>query len=329
MKTEKQIIVTGGTGFIGSNLLCSLECHGYSNIVCVDSFGVGDKWKNVSLLNKTRFVLPDDMVDYIKKNKDDISTIVHLGGISSTTEEDVDSIVKTNIILSISLYELCKQNGYQFIYASSASTYGDGLLGFEDGYEIDYLYKLRPLNPYGWSKHCIDKYIANDIQKNKPNNQIVGLKFFNVYGPNEHHKGNQSSVIYKFFNEIVSNNEIKLFKSYKKGCNDGMQERDFIYVEDCANVILWLIENSHVNGLLNVGSGVARTFNDVANNVIKNCSTKAKLTYIEMPKKLQKHYQYHTEANLKKLREAGYTKSMTTLEEGIKKYVNEYLKQKS
>lgn len=327
MKTKKQIIVTGGTGFIGSNLLYSLECHGYSNIVCIDSFGVGEKWKNVSSLNKTRFVLPEDMQDYLLKNINEIFAIIHLGGISSTTEDNVDAIVKTNIDLSISLYEICKQNNLQFIYASSASTYGDGSLGFEDGYNLDYLYKLRPLNPYGWSKHCIDRYIANDIKNNKPKNQIVGLKFFNVYGPNEHHKGNQSSVIYKFFNEVISNNEIKLFKSYKKGYDDGMQERDFVYVEDCVNVILWLLENPHVKGLYNVGSGVPRTFNDVANCVINNCLNTSKLTYIEMPLKLQKHYQYHTEANLKKLREAGYSKSMTTLEEGIKKYVNEYLKQ--
>lgn len=329
MKTEKQIIVTGGTGFIGSNLLYSLECHGYSNIVCIDSFGVGEKWKNVSSLNKTRFVLPEYMQEYIEKNKDEIFAIIHLGGISSTTEYNVDAIVKTNIDLSISLYELCKQNNFQFIYASSASTYGDGSYDFEDGYDLDYLYKLKPLNPYGWSKHCIDKYIANDILKYQPRNQIVGLKFFNVYGPNEGHKGNQSSVIYKFFNEVVNSNEIKLFKSYKDSYGDGMQERDFVYVEDCVNVILWLLDNPHVNGLYNVGSGVPRTFNDVANNVINNCLIAAKLTYIEMPSKLQKHYQYHTKANLKKLREAGYSQRMTTLEDGIKKYINEYLKQNS
>lgn len=329
MKTKKQIIVTGGTGFIGSNLLYSLECQGYSNIVCIDSFGVDEKWKNVSSLNKTRFVLPEDMQEYLQKNINEIFAIIHLGGISSTTEDNVDAIVKTNIDLSISLYELCKQNNIQFIYASSASTYGDGSYNFEDGYDINYLYKLKPLNPYGWSKHCIDKYIANDILKSHPTNQIAGLKFFNVYGPNEGHKGNQSSVIYKFFNEVVNNNEIKLFKSYKDSYDDGMQERDFVYVEDCVNVILWLLENPHVKGLYNVGSGVPRTFKDVANNVINNCLNTAKLTYIEMPLKLQKHYQYHTEANMKKLREAGYTKNMTTLEEGIKKYINEYLKQKS
>ena len=325
MNSDKQIIVTGATGFIGSNLLHSLECRGYSNLVCVDTFGKDEKWKNVLTLNKTRFVSPDNLSEYISFNKNRIQAIIHLGGISSTTEDDVDLIVKTNISLSLELYEICKNNGYQFIYASSASTYGDGSNGFEDGYDIEYLSTLKPLNPYGWSKLYVDKYIANDLLNSKPTNQVVGLRFFNVYGPNENHKGPQASVMLKFYNEINNNKEIKLFRSHNIKFKDGMQERDFVYVKDCSDVITWMLENESICGLFNVGSGNARTFNDVANIIIKNLATDVSIVYIDMPYTLQKHYQYHTEANLNKLRKAGYIKEMTSLEDGISNYINEYL----
>jgi len=202
MDRKKMIIVTGATGFIGSNLLWKLEQEGFRNIVGIDSFENERKWHNVSQRSYTFFILPTQTFDFLQKYTDSICAIIHLGGISSTTENNINEIVITNIQLTIKLYEFSKYNGIQFIYASSAATYGDGFYKFEDSESLEYLSKLRPLNPYGWSKNCIDKLILKDKKLCNFNAQVVGLKFFNVYGPNEYHKGNQTSVVYSFFQQI-------------------------------------------------------------------------------------------------------------------------------
>lgn len=332
MKDQKQIIVTGATGFIGSNLLYALESKGYTNIVGVDNFGNGDKWKNVAKRSCVFFVLPDQMKGYLDIHAQEIYAIVHLGGISTTTETNVDEIVRTNVQLSIYLYEFCKKNGIQFIYASSAATYGiinktNG--GFNDVQDIEDLMHLRPMNAYGWSKHCVDKYIAIDAKKEHSKNQVVGLKFFNVYGPNEYHKGEQMSVIAKFYKQYTQLGKARLFK-YDRQCSEvtldnGEPQRDFVYVNDCVDVVMWMLEHKDVSGLFNVGTGLSNTFQDVAYNVAKCVEKKPEIEYIEMPDSLAGQYQAYTCANIDKLRNVGYRREMTSLEDGIVDYINLYL----
>lgn len=332
MNKQKQIIVTGATGFIGSNLLYALESEGYTNIVGIDDFGNGEKWKNVAKRSCVFFILPDQMKDYLDIHSQDISAIIHLGGISTTTETNVDEIVRTNIQLSIYLYEYCKKNDIQFIYASSAATYGYGVNdwdSFEDNQDIDSLRKLKPLNAYGWSKNCIDKYIVLDREGKGNKNQVVGLKFFNVYGPNEYHKREQMSVVAKFYKQYQKYGKAKLFK-FETYTRMVMQDkrsprRDFVYVDDCIDVMIWFLEHKEINGIYNVGTGVARTFQDVAYNVAKELGKEPEIEYIEMPESLVSQYQDYTCANIDKLRNVGYLKDMTSLEDGICDYINKYL----
>ena len=332
MKNEKMIIVTGATGFIGSNLLYALEENGYTNIVGLDTFGCESKWKNVAKRSCVLFVLPEQAKTYLDNNASNIAAIVHLGGISSTTETNVDEIVRTNIQLSVSLYEFCKRNRIQFIYASSAATYGGTINGwgsFEDYQDIEHLKMLKPMNAYGWSKHCIDKYIAIDRTKEQFDNQVVGLKFFNVYGPNEYHKGEQMSVIAKFHQQYIKYGRAKLFKFdnlYRSLMLDKLApRRDFVYVDDCVDVILWMLDNEGISGLFNVGTGKAETFDNVAYYVAKNLGKEPEKEYIDMPEELTHQYQDYTCANIDKLRRVGYNGKMTSLEDGVKKYITYYL----
>lgn len=332
MSKQELIIVTGATGFIGSNLLYGLEDKGYTNIVGIDTFGRETKWMNVAKRRCTYFVLPEQMPTYLESNKDKIVAIIHLGGISSTTETDVDKIVKNNIQLSIQLYNFCKQHNIQFIYASSAATYGittNDWGSFEDVQDIEDLRQLKPMNAYGWSKHCVDKYIAADRKNVVSNNQVVGLKFFNVYGPNEYHKGEQMSVITKFYNQYTQLGKASLFKfdnhSRATMLDKGVPKRDFVYVNDCVDVILWMLEHKDVSGLYNVGTGLANTFQDVAYYVAKCIGKKPEIEYVEMPESLKIHYQDYTCADIRKLRYVGYKADMTNLYDGIKDYVNNFL----
>lgn len=320
------IIVTGATGFIGSNLLVEMEKRGFNDIIAVDWFGNSEKWKNIETLFSTRFIFPEQLDDILKCYEKRIEAIIHLGGISSTIETNADLIVKNNNQLSIKLYEFCKSLNIPFIYASSAATYGNGSKGFSDNDDIEYLKKLKPQNLYGWSKCYIDRFIAQDLSKNKNTTQVVGLKFFNVYGPNEYHKKGQTSVIYKFYKELRDTHKIKLFKSYHTAYRDGEQQRDFVYVDDCVDVILWMLAHSSVKGLFNVGTGQARTFIDIANIINSHFDNIADIEFIEMPLALQRHYQYHTCADISKLRMVGYKNTFHTIEEGINKYIN-FLKQ--
>jgi ADP-L-glycero-D-manno-heptose 6-epimerase len=316
------IIVTGATGFIGSNLLVEMEKRGFNDIIAVDWFGNSEKWKNIETLFSTRFIFPEQLDDILKCYEKRIEAIIHLGGISSTIETNADLIVKNNNQLSIKLYEFCKSLNIPFIYASSAATYGNGSKGFSDNDDIEYLKKLKPQNLYGWSKCYIDRFIAQDLSKNKNTTQVVGLKFFNVYGPNEYHKKGQTSVMYKFYKELRDTHKIKLFKSYHTAYRDGEQQRDFVYVDDCVDVILWMLAHSSVKGLFNVGTGQARTFIDIANIINSHFDNIADIEFIEMPLALQRHYQYHTCADISKLRMVGYKNTFHTIEEGINKYLN-------
>lgn len=323
------IIVTGGTGFIGSNLVAGLEAKGHKDIVICDTLGMEDKWRNIAKRELRDIVHPDRLFDYLDTHKDAIEVIFHMGAISATTEQDVDLIVETNVVLSRRLWKWCGKNQKRFIYASSAATYGDGEEGFVDVEDTKGLAALRPLNAYGWSKHVFDRRVAR-VMKNGEEPvppQWAGLKFFNVYGPNEYHKGDQMSVICKLYPQVVAGAAAKLFKSHKPEYKDGGQLRDFVYVKDCVSVMLWLLENESVNGLFNVGTGIARSFKDLAEATFDAANKPAKITYIDMPEILREKYQYFTEADMTKLRTAGYDKPFTELEDGVRDFVQNYMSQ--
>jgi ADP-L-glycero-D-manno-heptose 6-epimerase len=321
------IIVTGGTGFIGSNLVAALEEKGAKDIVVCDMFGEGDKWRNIAKRELRDIVHPDRLFDYLETHKDKVEVIFHMGAISSTTETDVDLIVETNVVLSRRLWKWCGTNGKRLIYASSAATYGDGEQGFEDVQSVEGLAKLQPLNAYGWSKHLFDRRVARVLEeKSEPiPTQWAGLKFFNVYGPNEYHKEDQMSVICKLYPQVVAGAAAKLFKSHRDDYEDGGQLRDFVYVKDCVNVMIWLYENEKVSGLFNVGTGEARSFKDLAESTFKAAGKEPKINYIDMPEQLREKYQYFTEANMSNLRQAGYDREFTSLEDGITDYVQNYM----
>lgn len=323
------IIVTGGTGFIGSNLVAALEAQGHEDIVVCDVLGMEEKWRNIAKRELRDIVHPDRLFDYLDTHKDKVEAIFHMGAISSTTERDVDLIVETNIVLSRRLWKWCGNNQVRLIYASSAATYGDGEAGFVDTQEIDGLAKLKPLNAYGWSKHMFDRRVARVLENgNEPvPPQWAGLKFFNVYGPNEYHKDDQMSVICKLYPQVVAGATAKLFKSHHPDYEDGGQLRDFVYVKDCVSVMLWLFDNKDVSGLFNVGTGNARSFKDLAEATFGAAGVEPKINYIDMPEQLREKYQYFTQADMTKLRAAGYDKAFTELEDGIRDYVQNYMSQ--
>lgn len=326
------IVVTGGAGFIGSCLLWKLEEEGYRDIAIIDVLGNDEKWKNIAKRNHLKYIVqPKDTFDFLEKSKDNIDAIIHMGAISSTTETNADLIIETNVNLSWKLWSFCRDNRKQFIYASSAATYGDGNNGFDDNESLEYLNSLKPLNCYGYSKALFDKIVFNEAQKQDKNKippKYVGLKFFNVYGPNEYHKGSQKSVIAHIFPNIKNQGIAKLFKSYKENYKNGEQKRDFIYVKDVVNVICLFLkaENySLVNGLYNLGTGVARSFNDLTNSTFFALDKKPNIEYIDMPETLKSKYQYYTQANMKKINNLFNNYSFYSLEEGIKDYVQNYL----
>ncbi len=321
------IVVTGGAGFIGSNLVAGLEERGLGDIVISDTLGSADKWRNIAKREIRDVVHPSRLFDYLDTHADEIEVIYHLGAISSTTENDADLIIDTNFVLSRRLWKWCWKHKKRFIYASSAATYGDGHHGFKDEESIDGIKHFMPLNPYGWSKHVFDRRIARVVEtKSEPlPTQWAGLKFFNVYGPNEYHKGDQMSVVCKLFPQVQAGAAARLFKSHHPDYQDGGQLRDFVWVGDCVDVMLWLYDNPNVNGLFNVGSGKARSFKDLAEATFKATGKAPKITYTDMPEGLRDKYQYYTQADVSKIRQAGYTKPFTELEEGIGKYVKDYL----
>lgn len=320
-------IVTGATGFIGSNLIAEMQSRGYEEIVAVDWFGCDAKWKNVAKRGALRFVMPEQLSSFLDKNAKKIKGIFHLGAISSTTETNVDAIVANNFQLTVDLYEFCRMHGIRMVYASSAATYGAGEHGFVDRDDVGFISSLRPLNPYGWSKNAVDKYIFNDMLHTGKSGQVVGLKFFNVYGPNEYHKGMQMSVVRHFYEQFRTTGKVRLFKSYRNDCPHGEQRRDFVWVGDCVDVLLWMLEHGDVNGLFNVGTGHATSYNTVARSVAERMGVKAEIEYIDMPDSVRNQYQYFTEADLTKLRSVGYDRAMTGVPDGVAEYVGCYLSQ--
>lgn len=325
------IVVSGGAGFLGSNLLAGLEEIGVGDVVVCDRFGEDDKWKNIAKREMRDIVDPDNLMEYLEQHKDDIDMFFHLGAISYTTESDTDRVIKTNFSLTREIWKWCAANDVRFLYVSSYSTYGEGhsIADFSDSDAPEALAKLRPLNPYGWSKHLFDRRVARIVASGKEAvpAQWVGLKLFNVYGPNEYHKGRDKSVVSQMYPSVSAGAAAKLFRSRHPDYEDGKQVRDFVWVKDCIDVMLWFYQNKDKNGLYNLGSGEARTFEDMAHAMFAACDTAPNITYVDMPEGLIDKYQYFTQADISKLRSIGYDKPMTSLEEGIRLYVQDYLAQ--
>jgi len=320
------IIVTGGAGFIGSNVVNALAAQHPGEVVVCDWLEDGDKWRNIAKAELADVIMPEDLEEFLVDYGSDVDLIVHMGAISATTERDADLIVESNIRLTLDLWHWCAEHGVRFIYASSAATYGDGAAGFDDDMAIDALADLHPLNAYGWSKHFIDRRIARLIaQGRKTPPQWAGLKFFNVYGPNEYHKDDMRSVIHKIFPDAAAGKSVTLFKSHRPDFEDGGQSRDFVYVKDCADVISWLAESPNVSGLYNLGTGEARSFKDLATATFAALNRKPNIEYVDTPESIRDKYQYFTEAKMDRLRAAGYEAPFTSLEDGVMDYVQNYL----
>jgi ADP-L-glycero-D-manno-heptose 6-epimerase len=318
-------LVTGGAGFIGSNLVAELAGRGESVVVC-DWMRSDERWRNLARHEIADLIAPELLPEWLRGRPRQLRAVLHMGAISTTTETDVDLIVRNNVRATLELLEWCQQSATPFIYASSAATYGDGACGFDDELGIEALARLRPLNAYGWSKHVIDRRVARLVATGAAlPPQWVGLKFFNVYGPNEYHKGTMRSVVARNFERVRAGEPMQLFKSYRPEYADGGQLRDFIYVRDCVDVMLWLLEHPNISGLFNVGTGQARTWLDLAHALTRACGRPLAVEFMDMPPELIPKYQYFTQARMERLRRAGYERPFTTLEDGVTEYVQRYL----
>lgn len=319
------ILVTGGAGFIGSNIVAALGERGAPVAVC-DFLGGNGKWRNLAKAELCDVVSPKSLKAWLERHRDALETIIHMGAISSTSATDADLLVKVNFRLSWYLWQWCARYGKRFLYASSAATYGGGEHGYDDDASPEALSALRPLNLYGWSKHLLDRRVARAAANNEMvPAQWAGLKFFNVYGPNEYHKGDMQSVIARNYVAAARGEEIALFKSYRADVADGEQKRDFVFVGDCVDVILWLLDHPSVNGLYNIGTGQARSFADVIRALFSATGHPPRIAYREMPEAMRSHYQYFTQAQIERLRAAGFTQPFLSIEQGVRRYVERYL----
>lgn len=315
------IIVTGGAGFIGSAFVAKLNAHGITDITVVDDLNSNARAKNLANKKFSQYVGKGEFIESVKNGSlsSGVRAIVHMGACSSTTERDLEYLRTNNFDYSRILAEYCLARDIRYIYASSAATYGAGVEGYDD--DVSRLDELKPLNPYGNSKHVMDLWARDQGIFS----QVVGLKFFNVYGPNEYYKGHMASVAWKAFNTIKDTGSFSLFKSHRPDYSDGEQKRDFVYVKDCCDIMWWLLNNPSVNGLFNVGSGKARSWNDLLTALFTSMGRPVQITYIDMPVELRDQYQYFTEAPMQKLKAAGYIPPLHTLEDGVSDYVTNHL----
>jgi ADP-L-glycero-D-manno-heptose 6-epimerase len=320
------LLVTGGAGFIGSNVVAALNDAGHADVAVCDFLGSDGKWRNLAKRQLVDVVPPAELLAWLEGRK--LDAIIHMGAISETTATDGDLVIETNFRLSARLLDWCTANATPFIYASSAATYGDGYEGFVDDASLDALNKLRPMNLYGWSKQLFDLLVAERVrQRAKMPPQWAGLKFFNVFGPNEYHKGTMMSVLARRFDDIKSGRNVQLFKSHRKGIADGDQRRDFIYVDDVVRVIMWLLKSGSVNGIFNVGTGKARSFRELIVAAYEALGTSPNIEYIDMPAQIRNSYQYFTQASVDRLQGAGYNGGFTSLEDAVGVYVRNFLDQ--
>lgn len=319
-------VITGGAGFIGSNVAHILETEGAGELVIVDRLRDADKWRNVAKRTLRDIVMPENLHAFLAENKREVTAIVHMGAISSTTERDADLIIENNFRLSRDLWAWCADNDKPYIYASSAATYGDGAEGFDDDMSPNGLAKLRPLNPYGWSKLLFDRWVAAELAADRARPpQWAGLRFFNVYGPNEYHKGRMQSVVSQIQPLAEKGEPCRLFQSHHPDYEDGGQLRDFISVDDCAAVIAWLLQTPSASGIFNLGTGSARSFADLARAVYAAMDTEFAVEFVPTPEDIRDKYQYFTEAKMERLRDAGYSGQFTSLEDGVGRYVRDHL----
>jgi ADP-L-glycero-D-manno-heptose 6-epimerase len=318
------LLVTGGAGFIGSNVVAALNDAGRADVAVCDVLGHDGKWRNLAKRQLADIVPPVQLPDWLDGRR--LDAVLHLGAISETTATDGDLVIETNFRLSMRLLDWCTANATPFIYASSASTYGDGAQGFRDDKSISALKMLRPMNLYGWSKHLFDMAVAERAARGeKLPPQWAGLKFFNVFGPNEYHKGTMMSVLARRFGDIKAGRAVQLFKSHRDGIADGDQRRDFIYVDDVVRVMMWLLATPSVSGLFNVGTGKARSFKDLIISAYNALGTGPNIQYVDMPEEIRGSYQYFTESDVDRLQGAGYNGGFTALEDAVDAYVNGFL----
>lgn len=316
------ILITGAAGLIGSAVARELNRRGRKDLLLVDHLGTSEKWMNLRSIQYASYIEKDQLLTALQTGSHSlfgINLIFHLGACSSTTERDASYLINNNYQYSIRLADFAAQKGIRMIYASSAATYGEGENGFED--DLTRIDRLRPLNPYGYSKHMFDLWLRD--RRFEPS--FAGIKYFNVYGPNEYHKGEMMSVVLKAYRQILADGKIKLFKSYRPDYKDGEQKRDFLYVEDAARMTVYLGLESQALGLFNAGSGGANTWVDLANAIFHAMNRQPQIEFVEMPEHLKAKYQYYTCAPMDTLRSAGYTAPVTPLAEAVKDYVQNYL----
>ncbi|MFH0299608.1 ADP-glyceromanno-heptose 6-epimerase [Bradyrhizobium sp. 31Argb] len=318
------LLVTGGAGFIGSNVVAALNDAGRRDVVVCDVLGHDGKWRNLAKRQLADFVPPSELSAWLSGRQ--LDAVIHLGAISETTATDGDLVIETNFRFSLRLLDWCTANATPLIYASSAATYGDGEAGFRDEQTVEALKKLQPMNLYGWSKHLFDLTVAERAARGeKLPPQWAGLKFFNVFGPNEYHKGTMMSVLARRFDDIKAGRVVQLFKSHRDGIVDGDQRRDFIYVDDTVRVMMWLLATPSVSGLFNVGTGTARSFKDLMLSAYAALERPPNIEYVDMPEQIRGSYQYFTQADVDRLQRAGYNGGFTRLEDAVDAYVNGFL----
>jgi ADP-L-glycero-D-manno-heptose 6-epimerase len=318
------LLVTGGAGFIGSNVVAGLNAAGLTDVVVNDRLRSDGKWRNLQKRQLADLIPPSELFDWLEGRK--LDAVVHLGAVASTTAIDGDQVIENNFRLSLRLLDWCTMTRTPFIYASSAATYGDGEGGFVDDNALSALAKLKPMNLYGWSKHLFDLALLARAAKKQPlPPQWVGLKFFNVFGPNEYHKGDMMSVLCKVFDRAKAGAPVRLFKSHRPGIADGDQRRDFIYVDDVSAVVRWLLATPSVNGLFNVGTGKAQSFRQMIEAMFAALGRAPKIEYIDMPAAIRDNYQYFTEASMENLHRAGYNAGFTPLVTAVRRYVADFL----
>jgi ADP-L-glycero-D-manno-heptose 6-epimerase len=324
MAAENRILLTGAAGFIGSYLLGYLNKLGYTDIIIADDFSDEDKWFNFDSKKFSRKVERASLFSWLEEERPAIDFVFHLGARTDTTEFDYSIHEELNVAYSRKIWAYCTTHQVPLVYASSAATYGGGELGYRDDHDL--VKQLEPLNPYGRSKNEFDKWA---LAQHEAPPRWAGLKFFNVYGPNEYHKGRMASMVFHGYNQARKTGEIRLFRSHRDGFRDGEQLRDFVYVEDVVKVCVWLMDHSFPSGLYNLGTGKARSFNDLAQATFAAMGIPPQIIYIDMPQDIRDRYQYFTEADMHKLHAAGYTEPFHTLEEGVTEYVQQYLQKKA
>ncbi len=321
------LVVTGGAGFIGSVLAAALNEAGRSDLVIVDRFGHDEKWRNIAKRDFFEIVPVEALHSWLERFGGEVEAIFHLGAISATTFTDADEIIAKNLNYSIALWRWCAAAKRPLIYASSAATYGDGTAGFDDAGGIDAFKRLRPMNLYGWSKHAFDLWALRQAVAGAAPPHWAGLKFFNVFGPNEYHKGDMMSLVAKNYRRLAAGETIRLFKSHRPDYRDGEQRRDFVYAKDCVAAMLWLWRQGRDSGIYNIGSGEARSFLDLMNALGTACGRAPNIEFVDIPPEIRPNYQYFTEATLTRLRQAGYNAPFTPLEAAVTDLVTHHLAQ--